>query len=67
LTADQWHWFDYWSWICVFAGICLVLSLAVVFGRDLIRRLTHGEPRGFEVKSPTGEAPVMKEKEDDHG
>jgi len=27
----------------------------------------NGEPRGFEVKPTTGETPVLREKENDHG
>ena len=51
--------------VCASVGIC-ILSDWIEWRRKLRRTLGTQRP-GFEVKQNTGETPVLREKENDHG
>lgn len=47
--------------------IILVIIPGILVNRWLTAKEKKRRQRGFEVKLPTGGAPVLKQKEDDHG
>jgi len=63
LTRQQWNEFLFYTFLLLLCSAFFVWNLLCIIRNERRRR-----SRGFEVKTSTGETPVLlKERENDHG